>query len=107
MPLDTAHVWGWFLDLHTARTSGMSANPISFTEIDAYCRLNGLALSSWELGLLRRVDVEALLQSSGKGNPPTAAEKPPVTPAAAAEAKQLVSSAATQGRRVVKRRTKD
>ena len=84
----------------------MSANPISFTEIDAYCRLNRLELSPWELGLLRRIDVEALLQSSGKGKAPAPVEKSPVTPAAAAEAKQLLSSVAPHGRRVVKRQPK-
>ena len=106
MPLDTAHIWGWFQDLNAARSSGMAANPLSFTEIDAYCRLNRLVMSPWEIGLLRQVDAEALHQSSGKAKPASPAEKPPVTPAVAAEAKQLVSSVAPHGRRVVKRQPK-
>lgn len=109
MPLDTAHIWTWFLELHAARSSGMSTNPISFTEIDAYCRLMHVAMSPWELGLIRQLDAIALEPAGGKARPGATPKPTPETPstgsAAAAEAKQLVRGLATE-RRVVKRRPK-
>lgn len=38
----------------------MMANPISFQEIDAYSRLNGIAMTAWEVSLIRRIDTAAL-----------------------------------------------
>jgi hypothetical protein len=109
VPLDTAHVWTWFTELHAARSSGMAANPISFTEIDAYCRLNQVVMTPWELGLIRQLDSIALAPAGGKGRPApvhqSTHETPPSGSAAAAEAKQIVRGIA-KDRRVVKRRPK-
>lgn len=109
MPLETAHVWAWFQELHAARSSGMAANPISFTEIDAYCRLNQVVMTPWELGLIRQIDAIALAPAGGKARQGSTAqsthETPPTGSAAAAEAKQMVRGLA-KDRRVVKRRPK-
>lgn len=109
MPLDTAHVWAWFQELHAARSSGMAANPISFSEIDAYCRLNQVVMTPWELGLIRQLDAIALMPAAERARhataPRAADETPSASPAAVAEAKQIVRGIA-KDRRVVKRRPK-
>lgn len=109
MPPDTAHVWWWFQDLSAARSTGMSANPISFTEIDAYARLHRMVMEGWEIGLLRRLDTLALSQTARKGaDGATGAgkpEKPPAKPADAALTKDRIR-AASKDRRVVKRQPK-
>jgi hypothetical protein len=51
----------WFIDLHSARSSnGYGINPISYTEIDAYFRLNEVIADKWEVDLIRRFDREVL-----------------------------------------------
>lgn len=110
MPLDAAHIWQWFTDLNGARSSGAtSANPISFSEIDAYLRLHGIKPWGWEIVLLRQIDAVALSPAAGKvaeeGKGQGRPEKPPATPAEVEEAKQRVR-AAFPDRRVVKRQPK-
>jgi hypothetical protein len=87
----------------------MAANPISFTEIDAYCRLNRLYMTLWELGLIRQLDAIALAPpAKGSARPSSASsagEALPVSPDEVAEAKQIVRGIA-KDRRVVKRRPK-
>jgi hypothetical protein len=87
----------------------MAANPISFTEIDAYCRLNRLSMSPWELGLIRQLDAVALAPpAKGSARPPSASsvgEAQPASPDEVAEAKQIVRGLA-KDRRVVKRQPK-
>jgi hypothetical protein len=62
-PLEAAHVWQLFLELHGTRTSnGFGLNPISYTEIDAYNRLYGYDVSPEELYLLKVADSAALEQ---------------------------------------------
>ncbi len=34
----------------------MAANPISYVDIDAYCRLNGIAMMTWEIDLICSLD---------------------------------------------------
>lgn len=51
-------VWEVFADLSATRTSnGMGGvSTISFSEIDAYQRLNALSLAPWEVRVLRGLD---------------------------------------------------
>lgn len=66
-PLALEHVWNWFSDLCGARTSnGFGLNPITFSEIAAWAQLTGNAPSSWEVSLLKRLDL-AYLARQGKG----------------------------------------
>ena len=87
----------------------MAANPISFTEIDAYCRLTSTVMTPWDIGLIRQLDAIALAPAAGKGarrpKPGEGVERPPASPADVAEAKQIVRGIA-KDRRVVKRRPK-
>lgn len=60
-PTEGLHLWHWFLELSGARTSnGFGPNPISWNEIDAFNRLNGLRLTPWEAETLRRMDMAYL-----------------------------------------------
>ena len=59
------HVWGWFHELHGARTSGMQPNPISWSEIKAWAELTHTEPTPWEARLLRRLD-EAFLTEVAK-----------------------------------------
>jgi hypothetical protein len=34
----------------------MAANPISYVDIDAYCRLNGIAMLTWEIEMICLLD---------------------------------------------------
>lgn len=56
-----AYLWGWFIELASARTSnGFGLNPISYVEIAAWARLTGREPSPWEVSLLKRMDGAAL-----------------------------------------------
>lgn len=57
LPREARYLWTTFVSLHRARTSsGFGPNPITWTEIDAYCRLNGTALDPWEVEAVRALD---------------------------------------------------
>ena len=69
-------LWGCFIELHAARTSsGFGANPIPFTEIDAYSRLMGAQLRQHEVAILRAMD-DAWLTIA---NRPEGEKRKPVT----------------------------
>jgi len=53
-------VWAAFVDLSGARQVGMAANPIQWSEIEAYRRLTFACLGAWEVGLIRRLDAAVL-----------------------------------------------
>lgn len=68
LPAAGAYLWGWFLDLSAARgRSGFGLGPISYQDIAAWAWLHGIAPSSFELGVLRRLDL-AFLRSGGGGH---------------------------------------
>jgi hypothetical protein len=95
------HIWEWFTDLHNARQAGFAANPISFQEIESFCRLTGAIISPWELSVLRRIDqaVLAVINKTGRRH-----EKEP-TESDAAATKQSIRSV-MKNRRVVKTKGK-
>lgn len=53
-------VWHWFCDLNASRQSGMSPSPISYLDIDAYCRVMGLRMAAWEVSAIKAIDRIAL-----------------------------------------------
>lgn len=58
MPDVALHVWEAFLDLHKGRTYGMGGpNPLTHEGIVAWCNLTGIALSLWELEVIRELDM--------------------------------------------------
>jgi hypothetical protein len=44
----------------------MGANPISYTEIDAYRRMTLADLNAWDVSVIRRMDAAALAAVDGK-----------------------------------------
>lgn len=59
-------VWTAFRDLSGARTPSMGLSPITFSEMDAWCRVNGVALSGWEIDTIRSMDAVTLKVFSTK-----------------------------------------
>ncbi len=58
----------WFSDLSAARSSnGFSANPISYTEMQAWAELTGIRPTPFEVECLRALD-RALLNSLASKN---------------------------------------
>lgn len=63
LPLNLFDVWQAFLRLSSARTSsGFGANPLTYLEIDAFCRLTNHHFSSFELDIIKQLDSLVLKQ---------------------------------------------
>lgn len=57
-PEVTRHIWDVFLSMHLGRSYGMSGpNPLTWEGIAAWCNLNGIVLSSWELETVKALDM--------------------------------------------------
>lgn len=59
------HAWNWFEELSAARQSGMTANPISYTEIAAWAALNRLTPTRFEVACIKVLDMEYMEAISG------------------------------------------
>jgi len=56
-PAALGYLWQAYLRLARRRGSGASgANPIAFTEIEAFQRLTGQRLAPWEVALIEELD---------------------------------------------------
>jgi hypothetical protein len=73
LPLLLRVLWEHFLALNRTRQAGMGANPLTYTEIDAYCRLNRIDFTPWELDCL--LDIDTALLSVWKDSKHTFTEK--------------------------------
>lgn len=61
LPESCYGAWKAFVELHDARGSnGFGINPISYTDILAYCTLTQNQLDPWEVDLVRAFDREAM-----------------------------------------------
>ena len=70
LPMAGERVWGIFLDLHATRGSnGFGANPISATEIEAWSRLRREPIRTFELDIIRNMDVAYLTAVAKKAEP--------------------------------------
>ncbi|MCO4316346.1 hypothetical protein M8997_004055 [Phyllobacterium sp. 21LDTY02-6] len=96
----TDYIWDWFVQLHNLRSIGFSANPISFLELEAFCRITGALITPWELSVLRRID-QAVLGVINKTDRQAPSESQATT-ADVAEAKLRIRGAVAN-RRVVQR----
>lgn len=54
VPAEATHLWRWFMDLNAGRQAGDV--PLSWEALDAWARLTGRRLTSWEVDALRRID---------------------------------------------------
>lgn len=58
LPEEIKHVWGWFDELKMARAnSGFGVSAISFTEMLAWAQLTGRCPTSFEVQMLRDLDL--------------------------------------------------
>lgn len=83
-PEELRPVWQRFLRLSRRRQAGMAANPLTFTEIEAFARLSRIELSAWEADLYCRLDDATLAAwresaPSGNADEPSEVEAIPVT----------------------------
>lgn len=57
MPDCLKHVWYWFLQLNSQRTSnGFGINPITNQDMWFFFQLEGIEPESWEINLIRQFD---------------------------------------------------
>jgi hypothetical protein len=60
------HLWEAFIDLNNARQSGLSMQPISYQEIQAYCNLMNVKFSSFEISAIKQLDMAAITATNKK-----------------------------------------
>lgn len=57
LPVEVAHVWGWFLHLNAKRQPAISGvAPISELEISLFLANRGISLEGWELDAIEALD---------------------------------------------------
>lgn len=60
-------LWGWFADLTATRTwHAHGPNPITYCEIEAYARLNGIPIRPQDVAAIRRLDAAWLSATLSK-----------------------------------------
>jgi hypothetical protein len=59
-PIGTEYLWGIFCELCSSRSCGFGPNPIGFVDIKAWCELNAVTLSPFEVSVLRSLDLICL-----------------------------------------------
>jgi len=66
LPPHAGYLWNTFVELSSCRApTGFGSAPISFSEIDAYCRMKRTSLLPWEVDAIRALD-EAFIQTGSK-----------------------------------------
>lgn len=65
LPLELQHIWRAFQRLARRRSSsGFGVNPISWGDIDAFCRFNSSTFTPWEIQLIEDLDEIYLAEQS-------------------------------------------
>src|SRR5690606_35928813 len=83
-PQELGFVWEQFCKLSGRRQAGMAANPLTYSELEAFERKALIRFSAWETGLIMRLDDEVLAvwrdsvanPASHKPNEPEATDIP-------------------------------
>ena len=61
LPSSCEHVWKWFIDLHSSRSSnGFGINPLSYSDTYSYFNLINMQPEEWELDLIKLIDRKVL-----------------------------------------------
>ena len=60
LPFEFSDVWGAFALLNGTRPQGMNIGAITYCEIDAYCRLQNVTFTAFEITVLKKLDALAL-----------------------------------------------
>lgn len=66
LPRHGEALWRAFVQLGNQRQSGMAANPISLSDVEAWCRLQGVMFTPWELDTLLLMDAAGLSEVNKK-----------------------------------------
>lgn len=57
LPIYLSDIWGYFLQLDNKRTSnGFGVNPITYSDLNAFCMLKRIELEDYETDLIMRLD---------------------------------------------------
>ncbi|MFZ6773027.1 phage tail assembly chaperone [Undibacterium sp. SXout7W] len=56
IPLELEYLWKGFLELHNARGAGMAPESLSYSDVDAWARLNRITLQKFELSTIFALD---------------------------------------------------
>ena len=60
LPASMYEIWQVFISLHNSRNSGFQANPIAYSEIQAYYSLYQTVPDAWEIETIKRLDFVVL-----------------------------------------------
>ncbi len=60
VPKAAENVWQLYTALGIQRRSGMGMHPLTFSDIEAWCRLYGVQLNPWELDTILELDAASL-----------------------------------------------
>ena len=66
VPTAVQAVWQAYLSLSAHRRTGMGPGPIVLTDVQAWCQLQGVRLTPWELDTLTAIDGAALRAANSK-----------------------------------------
>lgn len=61
-PNPAPHIIGRLIEIGLTEAAGMGAVPVSWGEIDAWCRRTCIRLAPWEARLIRRLSTEYLAE---------------------------------------------
>lgn len=65
LPMALLYLWSAFLRLSNRRgAGGFGVNPISYGEIEAFCRLSGQRFAPWEIRLIEELDQMFMVEQS-------------------------------------------
>lgn len=62
-PNPAAHITDRLIEIGLTEAAGMGAAPLSWREIEAWSRMRGVTLSSWEARTIRRLSADYLAES--------------------------------------------
>lgn len=66
LPRALQPVWDAFQEIRKRTPAGLGLSPMTHTQIESYCWLHGIRLTSWEVGCLLELDDLALAHASKK-----------------------------------------
>lgn len=58
LPDECTHWWEWWSELNSCRQCGMSANPISWSDIYSWSQLTKTTIDKWDAKAIRAIDAE-------------------------------------------------
>lgn len=70
LPRALAPVWEAFQEIRKRTPPGFGPSPMTHTQIESYCWLHGIRLTSWEVGCLLELDDLALAHASKNSDKP-------------------------------------